>query len=156
MENRWATPEGYEELPPLVSYRILDQQSGQVVRRQTSVARDIIRARYYHALSPADQHFADEIVNLVQQACAYFYAADQDYEPLEGVAEIRLTDEQVSARIARLDQGENTREAKRDMKAGYPLGELPFEQQRALVEQIEALKQRWQFEILGEVEQIEA
>ena len=38
----------------------------------------------------------------------------------------------------------------------YPLTELPFERQRALVELIEAVKERWQFEVIGEVEQAEA
>ena len=91
-------------------------------------------------------------MSLVQRASAYFSAPDDEYEPLDGIAEMRLTDEEVRVRIARLEQGENTREAEREKKQFYPLGELPFEQQRALIEQIEALKQQWQFEILGEVE----
>ena len=53
-------------------------------------------------------------------------------------------------RIARLEQGENVREAERTGLEYYPLAELPFDQQRALVERIEDHKQRWAFEILGE------
>jgi hypothetical protein len=150
MENRWAEPEGYTQGPPPVRYRIRDD-SGEVVERETSVAYDHGRQRYYHALGAKDQHFADAIVTLIQAACAYFHAAESEYEPLEGVPEIRITDDDVAARIERLEGGENTREAERTRMTYYPLTDLPFEQQRALVEQIEALKQRWQFEILGEV-----
>ena len=150
MQNQWAEPEGYAQGPPPVRYRIRDD-SGEVVERETSVAYDHGRQRYYHALGAKDQHFADEIVTLIQAACAYFYAAESEYEPLEGVPEMRITDDEVAARIERLERGENTREAERAKMTSYPLMELPFEQQRALVEQIEALKQRWQFEILGEV-----
>ena len=149
VENRWAEPEGYEQGPPPVRYRIRDE-SGEVVERETSVAYDHGRQRYYHALGAKDQHFADEIVTLIQAACAYFHAAESEYEPLEGVPEMRITDDEVAARIERLERGENTREAERTRMTYYPLTDLPFEQQRALVEQIESLKQRWRFEILGE------
>lgn len=150
MQNQWAEPEGYQQGPPAVRYRIRDDDDG-VVERETSVAYDHGRQRYYHALGAKDQHFADEIVTLIQAACAYFHAADDEYEPLEGVPETRITDDEVAARIERLEGGENTREAERTRMTYYPLTDLPFEQQRALVEQIDALKQRWQFEILGEV-----
>ena len=53
-------------------------------------------------------------------------------------------------RIARLEQGENVRESERTGLEYYPLAELPFDQQRALVERIEDHKQRWAFAILGE------
>ena len=149
MENRWAGPEGYEHGPPPVRYRIRDD-SGEVVYRETSVAYDHGRQRYYHGLGAKDQHFADEIVTLIQAACAYFHAAESEYEPLGGVPETRISDDEVAARIERLERGENTREAERTRMSYYPLTDLPFEQQRALVEQIEALKRRWRFEILGE------
>ena len=149
--NRWADPQGYEREPPRVRYRVRDH-SGQVVERMTSLAYDSGRERYYHSLAPHDQGFADALVELIQQACGYFAAGDEGYEPLAGVSEVRVTDDEVAARIARLEQGENVREAERTSKRFYPLSELPWDQQRALVEQIEALKQRWAFEILGEAE----
>ena len=152
MENRWADPAGNEGEPPRVRYRIRDA-SGAIVDRVTSTAYDSKRQRYYHSLAPFDQPFADEIVELVQRASAYFYAAEDDYQPLEGVADVRVTDDEVRTRIARLEQGENVREAERTGLEYYPLSDLPFDQQRALIEQIEALKRRWGFEILGEVEE---
>ena len=120
--------------------------------RMTSLAYDSGRERYYHSLAPHDQGFADALVELIQQACGYFSADDEGYEPLEGVSQARVTDDEVAARIARLEQGENVREAERTSKRFYPLSELPRDQQRALVQQIAALKQRWAFEILGEAE----
>ena len=149
--NRWAEPEGFADDPPRIRYRIRDS-AGAIVERVTSVAFDSGRRRYYHSLAPFDQPFADEIVALVQRAAAYFSASGEDYEPLEGVADVRVGDDEVRTRIARLERGENVREAERTGLDHYPLSELPFEQQRALVEQVEALKQRWGFEILGEVE----
>lgn len=148
--NAWAAPEGYAAPPPPVRYRIRERDGG-VVERQTSVAFDAVRSRYYHALAVQDQHFADAIVALVQRACAYFHAPDDAYEPLEGVADVVLTDAEVRERIHRLEQGENRREAERTGKQYYPLAELPWDQQRALVEQIEVLKRDWEFEILGEL-----
>lgn len=150
MENRWADPEGVETRPAPIRYRIVDPW-GNPVERKTSVNLDVGRNRYYHSLAPEDQHFADTIVDLIQRACAYFYAADDEYEPLQGVPDIRISDEEVLARCERLDGGENTREAERLNQERYPLTELPFDQQRALIERIEALKQQWQFSILGEV-----
>jgi hypothetical protein len=113
---------------------------------------DYERQRYYHSLHVEDQPFADAIVALVQQACAYFFATDDAYEPLAGVGDVVVSDGEVRARIERLDGGENTREAARTRLSRYPLTDLPFDQQRALVEQIEVLKREWQFEILGPVE----
>jgi len=75
---------------------------------------------------------------------------DGEYAPIDGVEHIRIRDEEVSARIARLEQGENVREAERTSLEYYPIAELPFDQQRALIERIEKHKQRWQFEIIGE------
>ena len=149
--NSWAEPEGCELEPPRVRYRIRDS-AGAVVERMTSIAYDSGRKRYYHSLAPHDQGFADALVALIQQACGYFVAGGKDYEPLEGVSAVHISDDEVAARVARLEQGENVREAERTRKEFYPLTELPWDQQRALVEQIEALKQRWAFAILGEAE----
>jgi hypothetical protein len=153
--NRWADPDGFEVEPPRVRYRIRDS-AGEVVERLTSIAWDSGRKRYYHSLAPHDQHFADAIVELIQQACGYFWAGEAEYAPLEGAAEARVSDDEVRARIDRLERGENVREAERTSKRYYPLSELPWEQQRALVERIDELKGRWAFEILGEVEAPEA
>ena len=148
MQNRWAEPEGFEAHPPPVRYRILGP-NGALVDRETEPAFDASRHRHYHALHLQDQPFADAITALVQLACTYFYAGDTTYTPLEGVADVVVPDGEVRARIERLDNGENTREAERTQLRRYPLADLPFDQQRALVEQIEALKRVWQFEILG-------
>jgi hypothetical protein len=147
--NRWADPTGYEAEPPRVRYRIRDA-SGAVVEHATSVAYDSKRKRYFHSLAAFDQPFADGIVDIIQAACAYFHAAEGEYEPIEGVEEIRLTDDEISERIARLEQGENVREAERTSLEYYPIADLPFDQQRALIERIEQHKQRWRFEIIGE------
>ena len=149
MDNRWADPSGYEAEPTRVRYSIRDA-SGNVVERVTSVAYDSKRQRYFHSLAAFDQQFADELVEIIQSASAYFYAADDEYEPIDGIEEIRLSDDEVSERIARLEQGENVREAERTGLEYYPLAELPFDQQRALIERVEAHKQQWAFEIIGE------
>lgn len=174
MENCWADPEGFAEPPQPVRYRILDRGQGEVVERMTQPERDPLSGRYHHALHPVDQPFADAVTEWIQRVCAYFYAPDAPlerpvvhyvgfgapvqavetvpaYEPIGGVPDVVLTDAEVAARIARLDAGENTREALRAGKGRYPLTELPFDQQRALIEQIEWLKQEWRFEILGAV-----
>lgn len=149
MDNRWAGPDGYEQEPPRVRYRIRDA-SGDVVDHLTSVAYDPKRRRYFHSLAPSDQHFADQLVALIQQACGFFYAPDGEYEALEGVASSAISDAEVRDRIDRLERGENTREAERTDMEYYPLTALPFDQQRALVEQIEEMKVTWAFEIVGE------
>ncbi len=149
MDNRWADPTGYDAEPTRVRYHIKDA-SGTVVEHITSVAYDSKRQRYFHSLAAFDQQFADELVDIIQSACAYFYAPDDEYEPIEGIPDIRVSDDDVRERIARLERGENVREAERTGLEYYPLAELPFDQQRALVEHIEEHKQRWFFEILGE------
>lgn len=151
MENRWAEPDGYAESPPRVRYRILDRKSNEVVEHLTVSEYDHGRGRQYLSLAPDDQEFAEEIVALIQRACAYFYEPDEKYEPLEGVPDLIISDDEVRRRIERLEKGENTREAERSGKGYYPLTDLPFDQQRALVEQIEVLKRRWHFEILGDL-----
>lgn len=148
MDNQWADPEGFEDKPPRICYRIRSTED-TIVDRFTSFTWDGRYQRYYHCLSPMDQHFADKITALIQRACGYFYCDDADWEPLEGVPDIIISDTEVEKRIKRIDLGENTREAVRTSKLSYPLQELPFDQKRALIEQVEKLKQEWSFEILG-------
>ena len=98
--------------------------------------------RWFHALAPQDQLFADRYADLLQQAATYLYAPDAIYEPLEGVRDVVVSDDDVRERIRRIDGGENTREAVRyrgSDEARYPFGDLPFDQQRALVERIDEL-----------------
>lgn len=149
-QNRWASPEGFESRPPAVRYRIRDAATGQVVERRTQDLRDSGRGRYFVSLHSLDQDFAGEIVQLVQRACGYFYLSPDEYRPLEGVPDVVVSDDEVRERIHRLDKGENTREAERTAKKAYPITELPWDQQRALIEQVERLKRDWGFEIIGE------
>lgn len=168
MENTWAEPEGYPQAPPRVRYRIRAPKAGsdglipsdRFENRVTSIAYDGVVKAHFHSLAPFDQHFADKITDLVQKACSYFYA--DEWEPLEGSDEVRISDEEVRTRIDRLNRGENFREAARlsrssasPKKLHYPLDELPWDQQRALIERIEALKAEWGFEIIGEEEAAE-
>lgn len=158
VKNTWADPAGYEEAPTRIRYQIRDYASGKVEERETEIMRDSVVGRWFHSLHFSDQHFGNAIAHLTQMACAYFYEADDSkYEPLKGMADIRISDAEIRARIDRMNRGENLREALRvqrgqlSKKSGwYPLDQLPFAQQRALVEQIEALKRDWQFVILGE------
>ena len=157
LDNQWADPAGQDTRGVPVRYVIRravrgpDNRltPGEPIERETELSLDSVRNRWYHALAPADQHFADKITVIIQAGCAYFYASTAEYQPLAGVPDVVISDAEVSARIARLDGGENTREAERTHKDHYPLSELPAAQQRALVEQIEALKREWQFQILG-------
>ncbi len=150
MDNKWAEPEGVENVPTPIRYRIWDRKKEEVVVRTTLFARDIKRKFYYfQSLALEDQVFANEIVELVQQACTYFYASDEAYEPMEGVPDIRITDEEVIERIRRLNLGENQREADRTHRLSYPIDELPWDQQRALIERIDQHKIDNKFEIIG-------
>lgn len=158
VENTWADPAGSEAPPRAVRYLILDRKTDQVVLRETLHARDPVHGTYFRSLRTEDQVFANEVVDLVQRACAYFYEDDGAYEPLEGVPDVVISDAAVTKRIDRLNSGENQREAERVNKwqprevRAYPLDELPWDQQRALVERVEQLKAEWRFEILGEVD----
>lgn len=108
--------------------------------------------RWFHALAPQDQLFADRYADLLQQAATYFYSPEEIYQPMAGVPDVVVSDDDVRERIRRIDGGENTREAVRyrgSDEARYPFCDLPFEQQRALIEQIESLKREWSFELLG-------
>jgi hypothetical protein len=152
LQNLWAEPEGFETRPPAVRYRIRSTR-GKIEEHRTVPTQDPhIGDKWFHALAPQDQLFADRYADLLQHAATYFYAPDEIYQPLEGVADVVVSDEDVRDRIRRIDGGENTREAVRyrgSAEARYPFAELPFEQQRALVEHIEALKREWSFELLG-------
>jgi len=152
LDNQWADPEGFVERPPAVRYRIRTPR-GKVEEHRTVPTQDPhIFDRWFHALAPQDQLFADRYADLLQQAASYFYASDGVYRPLEGIPDVPVSDEEVRERIRRIDGGENSREATRyrgSAEARYPFGDLPFDQQRALIEQIEFLKREWEFELLG-------
>lgn len=152
MDNQWADPEGIGLFSDSdrVQYLILNRTTGAVETHLTTLAHDYGRARNYHCLAPADQAFADEIVKLIQQACEYFYKKN-NWTPLEGVEEATLpiSDDEVRTRIERLDRGENTREAERTKLDRYPLTDLPWAVQRALIERVDEVKIAWGFEILG-------
>lgn len=120
---------------------------GACVERVTVVSMDPVNHRHYHALQEADQLFADLCTRLVQEACRWFY--DEQWESLPGVPDLVLTDEQVRTSIERLDLGENKREADRVGKVRYVLTDLPWQRQRALIEQLYALRREFGFEKLG-------
>lgn len=150
--NQWSQPEGYEEYPKAVRYLIRecdkDGEPGEIIERKTGIAFDSPLRAYFHSLDSRDQHIADRVTDFIQRACSYFYA--DEWERLEGVPEVVISDDDVRERIRRIEQGENRREAMRTDKEYYHLTELPWQQQRALIEQIEAVKARWSFSILGE------
>jgi hypothetical protein len=152
VNNQWADPAGFETRPPAVRYRIRSTR-GKIEEHRTVPTQDPHAGdRWFHALAPQDQLFADRYADLLQQAATYFYAPDDIFQPMEGVPEVVVSDEEVRERIHRIDGGENTREAVRyrgSDEARYPFSDLPFDQQRALVEQIESLKREWCFELLG-------
>ena len=153
MENKWAEPEGYDIAPKPIRYRIKDYLTGQVVERKTELMRDYTVGAMFHSLASRDQFIADRINELIQRACHYFYKPDGEYFPMEGVFEVVISDDAVRERIRRINKGENLREALRTQLNYYDLEELPFKQQRALIEQIEKLKKDWEFEILGEADE---
>ena len=176
--NIYAEPEGYDEKPAPVIYRIREVHFpdgypanrymlmtnpiipeywlGEMVERQTEPKRDPWNGQWYHGMDERDQLYGDLISGLIQQACAYFYEPDDSYKPMVGVPGSQLTDEEVEARIHRIDAGENTREAERTSDSGahqghYPLVDLPLDQKRALIEQIDELRRKFRIEIIGPV-----
>lgn len=161
-DKPWAHPYGV----PLTShprrYRVRDRRTNEVVVRHTNLAWDPYTLSLHHELAETEQHLGDAAAHLVQLACAYFYAEDADYEPLEGVPSIAVSDDEVRARIWRLEQGENRREAvgsgmRNSRKSEYyRLTELPWETQRALVERLEELRIAWDFEWLDEATDLPA
>lgn len=176
--NTYAEPEGYSGPTAPIMYRIREAflpdgypknaegkdrymlrdnpaipeyYLGAVVERQTDVQEDPWNHQWYHSFDYRDRLYSDLVTGLVQQVCAYFYAPDETYEPMQGAPDFTVSDEEVAARILRLDKGENTREAERTHEGRYELVDLPPDQQRALVERIEELKARFRFEIIGPV-----
>lgn len=172
--NKFADPAGYGERPAPVTYRIREAvlvsgeryqpqhdiryappgyafpplyYLGAQVTRETVPDHDPWNFRWYHALNPADQLFADLKVALVQEACEWFN--DELVESMDNVPGLNISDAEVRARIARADAGENTREAERTGKYRYILGDLPFARQRALIEQVVELERKFRFEIVG-------
>lgn len=128
-----------------------------MVIRTTARAQDPVNKRWYHSLHADDQGYAYVITNLVQEAATYFFASDEAYIPIEGVDGIIISDEEVVERIHRLTYGENEREARRTARANqrdrefFLFDTLPFDQQRALIERIEAKKLESGFSIIGEM-----
>ena len=126
-----------------------EYELGDVVERVTSVATDPVNHMSYHSLQEADQLYADLCARTIQEACRWFY--DPTWEPMAGVMDIVLTDDQVRDSIRTLDLGENKREADRMGKERYVLSDLPWVRQRALIEQLYALRREFAFEKLGPV-----
>lgn len=120
---------------------------GEVVDRSTTVAYDSITHSYYHALAEQDQLYADLCTRVVQEACRWFY--DRNWTPMPGVDDLLVSDEQVAESVRRLDLGENKREADRTGKPRYVLTDLPWAEQRSLVERLYALRREFAFEKLG-------
>ena len=169
MDNIWAEPEGYvnaaDTSPVMYQIKAPEMSTATVKDGKLVVELSVMAARhktsimwnsgpnhksYFHELAVEDQWFANAITDLVQQACGYFYKKE-DYVPMVGVFSTIISDADVAARIHRLDYGENFREADRTKMARYPLSDLPFDQQRALVEQIEDLKRVVGFAIIGPI-----
>ncbi len=134
-------------------YQILDKKSGTVALRRmrwhpwSTAYTDADETTYYEELDGADQTFAVEVIDEIQKACAYFYA--DDYTPLEAAQSVVVSDADVRARIDRMQGGNLKREARRTNLEQYPLHDLPFEDQRALVSNIEALKATWKYKKMG-------
>lgn len=156
VENRWAEPDGFPEKPTPVVYRIRDD-NGDVITRKTLQLRDTVTNTWYHSLHSADQKFADQLVHLVQLACEWFTTLTP--AEFDGWPEANLGDAAIRTRIHRINRGENERERDRvnEYKDGakvksYPLDELPWQRQRALIERIEQHKANYSFEIIGEAE----
>ena len=139
-------PDGYPTRFALMdNFTWPEYELGDVETHSTLPAFDYHRQVYYHALSSADQFFADRCTALIQRACEWFYKPDGEYEPMEGVADIVVTDAEIARRIRQIDLGENTREAERTVKKHYPISELPYDQQRALIENLDALAREFGF-----------
>ncbi len=132
-------------------YAIRDRETGEVMTRTMEWWWDVKRQTSYQQLVQADQAFADALAGLAQQVCSYFYAPDAVYVPMEGCPEIEISDEEIRERIARVMAGEFKREAEDRRKRQYPMDELPWDQQRAYLEQIERLKNEWGFRRLGRI-----
>ncbi len=181
-ENHWADPAGWPEgsKPPVIRYRIREihlpnglpknavggdryklrdnpivpeYYLGEVVTHATDPTFDFTLHTWHQALAETDQLVADFISARIQAACAYFYEPDETYSPLGLVDGCDLSDDEIRERIRRINDGENYRESERSRTLNrYDLSALPFDQQRALISQIEEVKRHFRFEIIGPVE----
>lgn len=122
---------------------------GDVEEHQTIVTFDPHLRTFFHGLAPEDQLYADLCTRLVQRACSYFY--DMNWTPMPHTT-ATVSDQQVHDSIHTLDLGENRREALRMDKPRWDLTKLPWQEQRALVMALYALRDEWGFEKLGPVE----
>lgn len=141
--------------PPPSAYELRgsadpDYELGEVVTRQTIVSKDPVTHRSHHSVHPDDQLYANLCTRLVQRACEYFY--EPVWVPMLGAPDIRLTDDEVRESIHRLNLGENKREGVRTGKPWYDLERLPWRQQRALIEQLYAVRAKFAFEKFGPAE----
>ncbi len=146
---------------------------------QNAFAGTVRASRVFHSLAEADLPYAKLITSLVQEACAYFYTPTEGlwvevpvegtgnedgddeqvvfelrpYVPMPGVPTLSpgVPDDEVRMRIARIDDGENSREAASFHQKRYPLVDLPWPVQRALIERIEQTKRAWGFRFLDEM-----
>lgn len=103
---------------------------------------------------PSEQDFSNEIMHEIEIACEYFHVRPiPDYF---GVPEIEgISDEEVIRRVKNFDDNENEKEAggyhdymSKRTHGKFPVSELPLERQRALIERIEVIKNRWEFKWL--------
>lgn len=95
------------------------------------------------ALRDEDHLFAEAVAFEIEKACIYFHKPEAEY-PFNPEFSV-LTQEEVRARVFRLDQGEHKREAKNKR---FPLCELPIEWQVALIANLDQLAFEHGFEKL--------
>jgi hypothetical protein len=104
---------------------------------------------WHEELDYRDQQFANELLDIVQQACSYFYADDADYVPMEIIQGFVPSDAEVRERIQRGHTGELQREAQRVRKKQYDIPSLPWDQQQALMSHINKLRSDWKYRKIG-------
>jgi|TARA_R110000824_G_scaffold10817_5_gene47352 hypothetical protein len=104
---------------------------------------------WHEMLQSADQQFANELLQIVQKACAYFYQDDDEYEPMEIVQGFVPSDDEVRERIQRGHTGELRREAQRTRLKQYDIPSLPWDQQQALISHINKLRVEWSYRKIG-------
>lgn len=104
---------------------------------------------WHEELAIADQKFTNDLLDIVQQACSYFYADDADYIPMEIIQGFVPSDDEVRERIQRGHNGELKREAQRTRKKQYDIPSLPWNQQQALMSHINKLRDDWSYRKLG-------
>lgn len=97
-----------------------------------------------YAFATQDQSFVQEITDVIEEACEYFWK--RPIPEFWGVPEIEgITESEIERRINTYNDGENQREAKRTMKKKFDLAQLPPERKRALIERVEQVKNKWGF-----------